>query len=899
MGPLGPAGRPSRAAVPGWPAYAAPPGGSDEFLGPDGAVRARWRQVADGTRRVRDRRPRRPPRASWPACSATRAPPTTWPPDDQSVRRPWTLDPVPLVLDERRVGRPGGGGGPAGRPARPGRRPTSTATARWWPAGLVPAELVLGHPAFLRPCTGHHRARRPPPVHRRRRRGPRGRREVPGRRRPDPGAVRAGLRPGQPVGPLAGAPHPAPGARASSAWPGSSGPSGPGWPVPHPTGWTSPGWSILTPGPLSETYFEHAYLASYLGYPWSRAGTWWSRTTGSGCGRWPGSTRWTWSSGGSTTTGATRSSCGPTRCSGCPGLVEVVRRGRVAVLNPLGSGILENPALAGLLDDLAPALLGEELALRGPESWWCGRPDGLSHVLARFDDCSSCPVGPSAGPGPVLPPTLSCAERERAARPDPGPAGRLGRPGDPGPVHHADGHRRRRPRPPAGGPAHVRGGRRQRRRRPGHGYRLLPGGLTRVGADPDSPVGHRAGARAPARTPGWRRPSRPSSRARGSRPSGRSHRRRPCPELAVALPGRVAAQLFVLGRSAEHAELVIRLIRTVLARLDQPLGSGDDGGAQSLQVLLSALGAASGFDPAAEPGRRRTTRLARPGPARSTIGSRRRSCPNDRTGAGPAVRRRRRRQPGVDARGPGRGRLLGARAAVGRHLAAGRRRRGGAGAVPPASADPVRRGPAQPAAPPALPARPVRGVAPRTWSGTRRGCSSTAAGAWSGPRSLVRLLRAVLVERRAGVVEDLLVESLLKTSESLIIFRRRAGSILQVAGAIDLLVYDVANPRSVLFQLDRLVDHLAELPKQSSAQRLGQRGAPGPRGHHPAAPHRSRPPGRRGHRPPADVPSSTRCSPRPTGSSVDLLDSLRRTYFAHERLSVLAGGRPEDTGGGS
>ena len=62
------------------------------------------------------------------------------------------------------------------------------------------------------------------------------------------------------------------------------------------------------------------------------------------------------------------------------------------------------------------------------------------------------------------------------------------------------------------------------------------------------------------------------------------------------MPGQVrarcacddAAQLFVLGRSAEHAELVIRLIRTVLARLDQPLGVGVDGGAESLQVLLMA-----------------------------------------------------------------------------------------------------------------------------------------------------------------------------------------------------------------------------------------------------------------------------------------------------------------------
>ncbi len=73
------------------------------------------------------------------------------------------------------------------------------------------------------------------------------------------------------------------------------------------------------------------------------------------------------------------------------------------------------------------------------------------------------------------------------------------------------------------------------------------------------------------------------------------------PDTATLLPGRVAAQLFVLGRTAEHAELVIRLIRTVLARLDQPLGVGTEGGAKSLQVLLSALATVSGFDPVSEP----------------------------------------------------------------------------------------------------------------------------------------------------------------------------------------------------------------------------------------------------------------------------------------------------------
>ena len=155
-------------------------------------------------------------------------------------------------------------------------------------------------------------------------------------------------------------------------------------------------------------------------------------------------------------------------------------------------------------------------------------------------------------------------------------------------------------------------------------------------------------------------------------------------------------------------------------------------------------------------------------------------------------------------------------------------------------------------------------------------------------QSLVRLLRSVLVRQRAGVVEDLLLESLLKTSESLIIFRRRSGPTMHVAGAVDLLVYDAANPRSVIYQLDRLFNHLADLPKQSPGQRLGDGEQLVLRtttmlrltdAAHLAA---------------VDPETRRRTELDAVLGQVDqllaeLLDSLRSTFFSHERLSVLAG----------
>ena len=67
----------------------------------------------------------------------------------------------------------------------------------------------------------------------------------------------------------------------------------------------------------------------------------------------------------------------------------------------LGSGLIEDPALTGLLGTLAPALLGEELALRGPETWWCGHEAGLRHVLAHLSHLMILPVHPSVTDRPV------------------------------------------------------------------------------------------------------------------------------------------------------------------------------------------------------------------------------------------------------------------------------------------------------------------------------------------------------------------------------------------------------------------------------------------------------------------------------------------------------------------
>ena len=141
---------------------------------------------------------------------------------------------------------------------------------------------------------------------------------------------------------------------------------------------------VLTPGPANETYFEHAYLAARLGYNLAqgddltvRDGRVWLKSVQ---GLKPVDVilrrvdeEW----------------CDPLELRqdsrlGVAGLVEAVRRGNVAMANPLGSGLLENPALIPFLPVLAKTLLGEKLLLPSAATWWCGQQREREHVLANL-----------------------------------------------------------------------------------------------------------------------------------------------------------------------------------------------------------------------------------------------------------------------------------------------------------------------------------------------------------------------------------------------------------------------------------------------------------------------------------------------------------------------------------
>ncbi|NSL53899.1 circularly permuted type 2 ATP-grasp protein [Uliginosibacterium aquaticum] len=142
---------------------------------------------------------------------------------------------------------------------------------------------------------------------------------------------------------------------------------------------------VLTPGPYNETYFEHAYLARYLGFPLVegqdltvRDGCVWLKTL-SGLRRVHAIIR-----------RMDDDFCDPLELRadsalGVPGLMDVVRRGNVLLANGIGASVIETGALAGFLPGLSQHLLGEELAMPGVATWWCGETLAMEDALEKVD----------------------------------------------------------------------------------------------------------------------------------------------------------------------------------------------------------------------------------------------------------------------------------------------------------------------------------------------------------------------------------------------------------------------------------------------------------------------------------------------------------------------------------
>ena len=310
---------------------------------------------------------------------------------------------------------------------------------------------------------------------------------------------------------------------------------------------------LLTPGPYNETYFEHAYLARYLGF--------------------------TLVEGADLTVRDRRvfiktleglqpvnvifrrlddSFCDPLELRGdsflgVAGLVDAVRAGNVAVANALGTGVIETAAVLPFLPALCKEVLGEELLLPSVPTWWCGEREALSYVLDHLDQLVLKPAFATKGQEPVFGRKLADRERHGLA------AAIRARPDDFVAQAHVElstapvwQRNHLEPRPIVF---------RTYVAADGESYTVMPGGLTRVSSAQEVPiVSMQRGGRSKDT---WILSSGPVAPVTLLQPPDPSRFEPSITEL----PSRVAENLYWLGRYVERAEHIVRLLRSFISRL--------------------------------------------------------------------------------------------------------------------------------------------------------------------------------------------------------------------------------------------------------------------------------------------------------------------------------------------
>lgn len=335
---------------------------------------------------------------------------------------------------------------------------------------------------------------------------------------------------------------------------------------------------IHSPGPLAETYFEHAYLARYLGIPLVEAADLTVRDRRvflkTLTGLQPVHLIWRRVEAESYDPLELQ----PGSLHGIPGIVEAVRAGNVQIVNALGSGLVECEALMNFLPKLCRTLLGEDMLLPQTATWWCGHDEGRRFVLDNIDKLVIRPTFASrsilqGAPTQVIGAELGQAERRMLKE-------RIRRQGDDfigqdlvslstAPCWQDDGLRSE----PVAFRTYIAAD--------GDSYQVMPGGLARTSGhrDPHA-VFMRQGE---ASKDCWVLADGPlSSFSRLSQAEQHQAPRRSGQDI----PSRTADNLYWLGRYAERLEGGVRMLRSLLLRLAGETSDDDPGLRQTLLGLM-------------------------------------------------------------------------------------------------------------------------------------------------------------------------------------------------------------------------------------------------------------------------------------------------------------------------
>jgi uncharacterized circularly permuted ATP-grasp superfamily protein/uncharacterized alpha-E superfamily protein len=539
---------------------------------------------------------------------------------------------------------------------------------------------------------------------------------------------------------------------------------------------------ILTPGPQAGAFPEHAYLARTLGY---------TLVVGSDLTVRDGRV-WLMSVAGLERADVVLRLVADRMCDplelqpgsaqGPPGLVEACRRGTVSVANPPGTGLLEHPGFAPFLPGLCQALLGEELALPPVPTWWCGDKASRSHVLAHLDDMVLRPVAPGVTDGRVTGRELDAAGRKKLrARVEASPHLWVG-------MEEVEASAT-----PFVHEGHLEEGRLGLRCfvvADGGDYQVLPGGLARATRDG-------TGEDVAVRKDAWVLAEAPHRLVAPALTLGQV-------DFGASLPSRNAEALYWIGRHAEAAETAIRLVQTIGWELGETPELATEAGGAWLTTFTACLGwisenprtfseagasqaaAAEGEDPVGALLQRALVDEEFPRSLVSTLGellqaslSAREMLSTDTCQVLVALEDRLSALRGAATQTE----VEELAASTFTNLMA----------LVGLSAESMVRDPG--------------------WFFTDIGRRLERA------RILVRMLGETLLAEPDPDVAGLVYETLLACCESLVAFRRRYRSDVEVHALAHLLLLDSTNPRSLGFQLDQLRGDLQRLPggRQASA----------------------------------------------------------------------------------
>ena len=161
---------------------------------------------------------------------------------------------------------------------------------------------------------------------------------------------------------------------------------------------------LLSPGIYNSAYFEHVFLAREMGVPLVEGkdlvvedGSVWMRTT---AGLAPVHSIYRRLNDDFLDPDVFR----PDSTLGVRGLIDVWRRGRVAIANAVGTGVADDKAVYAYMPRIIRYYLDEDPILANVETHICGEPEGLSYTLANLEKLVVKPVGESGGYGLIIGP---------------------------------------------------------------------------------------------------------------------------------------------------------------------------------------------------------------------------------------------------------------------------------------------------------------------------------------------------------------------------------------------------------------------------------------------------------------------------------------------------------------